>query len=58
MQFSNTSLRQQRGQRSVALHHHVVARRASTNRGTHYSAVSSNAETSPKYQLSTAWWND
>jgi len=26
--------------------------------GTHYSAVSSNAETSAKCQLSTAWWND
>jgi len=27
------------------------------NHGAH-SAVSSNAETSTKYQLSTAWWND
>jgi len=41
MQFCHTSLRQ-RGQRSVALNHYVVARRASTNHGTHYSAVKSN----------------
>jgi len=46
MQFCNTSLRQ-RGQRTVALNHYVVVRRASSNHGTHYSAVSSNVETSP-----------
>ena len=57
MQFCNTLLRQRR-QSSVALNHYVVERRASTNHGAHYSAVSSNAETSAKYQLSTAWWND
>ena len=56
MQFFNTSFRQ-RGLRSVALIHYVIARRASTNHGTLYSAVSSNAETSAKYQLTTAWWN-
>ena len=28
------------------------------NQCTHYSAVSADAETSAKYQLSTAWWND
>jgi len=44
------------GQRSVALNHYVVARRASTNHGT--AAVSSNTETPAKYQLSKAWWNE
>jgi len=37
MQFCNTSLRQ-RGQRSVALNHYVVARRVSTNHGAQQSA--------------------
>jgi len=32
----------------------VLERRASTNHGTHYTAVSFNAETSAKCQLSTA----
>jgi len=46
-------------QRSIeSLRLYVVARRASTNHGIHYSAVSSNAETSAKYQPSTALWND
>ena len=57
VQFCNTSLRQ-REQRSVALNHDVVARRASTNRDTHNSAANSYGETLAKYQLSTAWWND
>jgi len=57
MQFCNTSLRQ-RGQCSVALNdYNLVLGCVATNHGAH-SAVSSNAETSAKYQLSTAWWND
>jgi len=53
MQFCNTSLRQ-RGQRSIG------SLRGSTKRlnKPRYSAVSSNAETSVKYQISTAWWNE
>jgi len=38
MQFCNTSLRRW-GQRSVALHRYVVARRSSTNHGTQQSPL-------------------
>jgi len=44
-QWFSTWCRDPRGSR---LNHYVVARRASTNHGSHYSPVSSNAETSVK----------
>jgi len=46
-QFCNTI--RQRGQRSVALNHYVVARRASTNHGTQLSALAQKLRQNTNY---------
>jgi len=53
MQFCNTSIRQ-RGQRSVALNHYLVARRTSTNHGTKQSALTQKLRQSTNYIYSLA----